>query len=57
VVVEPGRATDEAATSAAGEDLARRIKDRIGVTATVRPAEVGGVARSMGKAKRVVDLR
>ncbi len=57
VVVEPGRATDEAAMSAAGEDLARRIKDRIGVSATVRPVEVGGVARSMGKAKRVVDLR
>ena len=58
VVVEPASvAQDESATGAATDKLGRRIKDRIGVTADVRVAEVGGVARSIGKAKRVIDLR
>ena len=59
VVVEPEAhgATDSEATLAATGQLARRIKDRIGVTADVRVAEIGGVARSIGKAKRVIDLR
>jgi phenylacetate-CoA ligase len=59
VVVEPTPASagDTAATDAAVDQLGRRIKDRIGVSASVRCAEVGGVARSIGKAKRVVDLR
>ena len=42
---------------ALGEVLARRIKDRIGVTATVRTHAPGGIERSAGKAKRVVDRR
>ena len=58
VVVEPASTSqDHTATEAATEQLGRRIKDRIGVTADVRVAEVGGVARSIGKAKRVIDLR
>jgi phenylacetate-CoA ligase len=59
VVVEPEArgATDSEATRTATDQLARRIKDRIGVTADVRVAEIGGVARSIGKAKRVIDLR
>ena len=58
VVIEPGSASqDESATQAASAQLGRRIKDRIGVTADVRAAEIGGVARSIGKAKRVIDLR
>jgi phenylacetate-CoA ligase len=58
VVVEPASASqDGTATQGATEQLGRRIKDRIGVTADVRVAEVGGVARSIGKAKRVIDLR
>jgi phenylacetate-CoA ligase len=58
VVVEPASTSqDRTATESATEQLGRRIKDRIGVTSDVRIAEVGGVARSIGKAKRVIDLR
>jgi phenylacetate-CoA ligase len=38
-------------------DLAHEIKAMIGVTAAVRTVAPGGVERSAGKAKRVVDLR
>jgi phenylacetate-CoA ligase len=37
--------------------LAQQIKAMIGISATVRPVAVGGITRSMGKAKRVIDLR
>ena len=50
-------AADEEARIASGSDLARRIKDVIGVTANVRVSVPGGVARSQGKAQRVVDKR
>ena len=39
------------------EDLARAIKSYAGVTARVRVVPVGTVERSMGKAKRIIDLR
>ncbi|MEM7190491.1 MAG: phenylacetate--CoA ligase PaaK [Pseudomonadota bacterium] len=45
---------DRAANAA---DLAARIKDTIGVTAKVEVGDVGAVARSQGKAVRVVDKR
>ncbi len=45
------------ARAAAGADLARRIKDVVGVTAAVDVAEPGGAPRSEGKARRVVDER
>lgn len=41
----------------AGNELARHIKSRIGVTAEVAVVEPGRVERSLGKAKRIVDLR
>jgi len=50
-------AADADARGAAGADLARRIKDAIGVTTEVAVADPGGVARSQGKAVRVVDNR
>ncbi|HEX6980730.1 MAG TPA: phenylacetate--CoA ligase PaaK [Alphaproteobacteria bacterium] len=37
--------------------LAQLIKSYIGITARVRAVPVGGITRSMGKAKRVIDLR
>ena len=40
----------------AGE-LKKRIKDMIGISATINIQEEGAVARSQGKAQRVVDLR
>jgi phenylacetate-CoA ligase len=41
----------------AGKDLQQRIKSYIGVTASVMICEPGTVARSVGKAKRVIDTR
>ena len=41
----------------AGAALAHMIKNLIGVTADVRVLPPGGVERSLGKAKRVVDKR
>jgi phenylacetate-CoA ligase len=37
--------------------LARAIKERIGITATVEVMPPGGIERSLGKARRVVDRR
>ena len=42
---------------AEGEPLAALIKERIGVTAAVEVVAPGGIERSMGKARRVVDRR
>ncbi|KNB52400.1 phenylacetate--CoA ligase PaaK [Streptomyces caatingaensis] len=46
----------ERRAEAAGE-IARRIKDDVGVTAAVEIVEPGSLERSVGKIKRVVDLR
>ena len=53
---EPDHAAPEA-RSASAETLARHIKDVVGVSAAIVVADPGGVARSEGKAKRVVDNR
>ena len=37
--------------------LAHQIKSLIGISAKVRPVAPGGITRSMGKARRVIDLR
>ncbi|HLX27390.1 MAG TPA: phenylacetate--CoA ligase PaaK [Casimicrobiaceae bacterium] len=57
VLVEraPGAGTADA--DAAGERLSQRIKNLIGVTCAVRVMPSGGIERSLGKAKRVVDKR
>lgn len=49
-------AGDEART-ASGKELAHHIKSTVGVSARINVAEPGNVARSEGKAKRVVDNR
>jgi phenylacetate-CoA ligase len=41
----------------AGERLAHQIKSLVGVTALVRVVQSGGIERSLGKAKRVIDKR
>ena len=38
-------------------DLRHQIKNRIGTTATVEVREPGGIERSVGKARRIVDRR
>jgi phenylacetate-CoA ligase len=50
-------AADEVSRAAARRDLSHHIKSRIGVTAKVNVVEPGRVDRSLGKAKRIVDLR
>jgi phenylacetate-CoA ligase len=55
VLVE--REASAASDMDAGAALARRIKDVIGVSADVDLREPGGVERSQGKARRVVDNR
>ncbi|GAA0248949.1 phenylacetate--CoA ligase PaaK [Cryptosporangium japonicum] len=41
----------------AGDELARRIKNRIGVSVRVEVVEPGGIERSVGKMRRIVDHR
>jgi phenylacetate-CoA ligase len=41
----------------AGEELARHIKSRIGVTSEVAVVAPGEIERSLGKARRIIDLR
>jgi phenylacetate-CoA ligase len=54
VHVEPLDGADDAALAA---ELARAIKERIGISCDVVMGEPGGVERSQGKARRVVDNR
>ena len=56
VLVEagPGGQLDK---DAAAADLAQRVKSSIGVTAKVTVTEPGGIERSQGKARRVIDKR
>ena len=58
VVVEakPG-AADEETRQAAARDLVGRIRSLIGISSNVTVGEPGSIERSIGKAKRIVDLR
>ncbi|MBI3140808.1 MAG: phenylacetate--CoA ligase [Rhodocyclales bacterium] len=47
----------QAEREAAAEDLQHHVKSYIGVSTRVRIVELGGIERSVGKAKRVVDKR
>ncbi len=59
IVVEPRPecAADAVALGKAAALLVQNVKAYVGVTAGVTIAQVGQVARSIGKAKRVIDLR
>ncbi len=57
VEMQPGIAMDSTAARAASAALARDIKAFIGSSAQIDLRPEGGVERSVGKAKRVVDLR
>ena len=54
-VAHQGVSADE--RKQAAEALAKRVKDNVGIGINVQIAEVGGVARSQGKAVRIVDKR
>jgi phenylacetate-CoA ligase len=59
VVVEckPQHAGNAAAQAAATGRLAELIKAYVGLTAAVRCVPLGGITRSLGKARRIIDLR
>ncbi len=58
VIVEARpEAADPEIRTAAGAELIRHIKSRIGVTTEVAVTEPGRVDRSLGKARRIIDLR
>jgi phenylacetate-CoA ligase len=50
-------AASETAREASATQLSKRIKSTVGITAEIRASEPGQVARSEGKAVRVVDNR
>jgi phenylacetate-CoA ligase len=55
--VKPDAALGAAARSDLAAAVAARIKDLVGVSATVRLVDPGVLERSLGKAKRVIDFR
>jgi phenylacetate-CoA ligase len=58
VEMNPEFATATAAEKEyAAHELGHHIKSYIGITAQIRVVEVGGIERSVGKAKRVIDRR
>ena len=57
VLVERAPAAGGADAEAAGGRLAQRIKDLVGVSCAVCVTQSGGLARALGKAKRVVATR
>ncbi len=57
VLVEQRSGGEDGLRDGAAKDLAFQIKSLIGVSATVRVLPVGEIARSMGKAQRIIDKR
>jgi phenylacetate-CoA ligase len=57
VEVAPSQAVDSAAAKAAAQALEQDVKTFVGSSITVVLQATGGVERSMGKAKRVIDKR
>jgi phenylacetate-CoA ligase len=57
VVVEARPETADEQWAACSDDMASRVKGLIGITVDVRTVKPGSLERSLGKAKRVIDLR
>ena len=57
VLVESHEVLADSEKVAVVDRLVSRIKDRIGTTARVEVRDPGGIERSVGKARRVVDER
>lgn len=57
VFVEARDGADDAAHAAAAKRLKERIKTLIGISTQVSVADPGSIERSLGKAKRIRDLR
>ncbi|MBA2965267.1 MULTISPECIES: phenylacetate--CoA ligase PaaK [Ramlibacter] len=57
VEARPGLSHEDGAAQAAAERLAHEIKTYVGTSARIELRPSGGIERSLGKAKRVVDQR
>jgi phenylacetate-CoA ligase len=57
VIVEARTDVADGEWPGCNRDLGHQIKNLIGVTAEIKTVKPGSVERSMGKAKRVIDLR
>jgi phenylacetate-CoA ligase len=57
VRVEARPGADDASRASCNRDLAHHIKSLIGLSATIDTVPSGTIERSLGKAKRIVDLR
>ncbi len=57
VLVEASDGTGPAARQAAVKDMGHRIKQVVGVSVEINVSDPGGVARSQGKAVRIIDNR
>jgi phenylacetate-CoA ligase len=57
LMVEAREGTGETDSGAEGAKLAELIKNNIGISAKVKVSEPGGVERSAGKARRIIDKR
>ena len=57
VEMKPELASDDQIRATAALELRHHIKAMIGINTKIEVMEIGGVARSEGKAKRIVDLR
>jgi len=57
ILVEAAMGAGEGDRKAAAAELAHHVKSIIGVTARINVTDPGGVARSQGKAVRVIDQR
>ncbi len=55
--VEPAEGQDSDDVAAAGNELKAMVKSYIGISAAIKLHDVGGIPRSEGKAKRVIDHR
>lgn len=57
IIVERREGVDDAAAGAAAKGLKHHIKTMIGISTAIEIVNPGGVERSLGKAKRIRDLR
>jgi phenylacetate-CoA ligase len=57
LMVEAREGTAEAESASEGSKLAELIKNNVGVSAKVKVSAPGGVERSAGKARRIIDKR
>lgn len=57
VLVEAAPSTPQSAYAGMAAEIRNSIKSRIGTSATVTIVDEGGIERSVGKARRIVDKR